>query len=405
MNDLLHNFLEIRKKTLDICNRLEREDFVVQPTPFVSPIKWHIGHVTWFFDTLIVQKVFPNFKSDFSLYNKVFNSYYKSQGEHWTQGQRGDLSRPTLDKILDHRKRVDSAIVEIFNSSKLTKDIEDLIIIGINHEEQHQELILMDIKYILFQNIEKPIYENNSLPTIKNEKKNKSFLLEEGVYEIGHHGASFSYDNELPTHKVYLHGCELDNQFVTNEEYLNFINDKAYQNTSLWLSDGWDWIQENNITHPLYWRKTSTGWKEFTLHGEQNLEHTNPVSHISYYEADAFAKWSGKRLPYESELELSYKSQINNEYDKLDKTFHSTNPKQLERNLWTWTQSPYTAYPGYKPFDGDIREYNGKFMCNQFVLRGGCLFNSPRHYRKSYRNFYRPDQNWMFSGIRLAKDL
>lgn len=405
MDNILEYFLEVRKKTLEICENLEREDHVVQPAQFVSPIKWHIGHVSWFFDNLIIQKVLPSFKSEFGIYNKVFNSYYKSQGEHWTQAQRGDLSRPTLDSILDHRKKVDLAIIEILSSSNLNKEIEQLIITGINHEQQHQELILMDIKYILSLSIDNPIYEQNSLPIVQNSKKEDSFILREGLYEIGHNDLSFSYDNELPTHKVYIHGCELDNNFISNEEYLEFINDKAYQKSNLWLSDGWDWIQENKISHPLYWRKISTGWKEFTLHGEKDLDLNIPVSHISYYEADAFARWKGKRLPYESELELSYKSQLNTESEKLNNIFHSTNTKQLERNLWTWTQSPYTAYPGYKAFDGAISEYNGKFMCNQYVLRGGCMFNSPEHYRKSYRNFYRPDQSWMFSGIRLAKDL
>ncbi|WP_372654636.1 ergothioneine biosynthesis protein EgtB [Halobacteriovorax sp.] len=405
MNDLLERFLKVRQKTLDICKNLETEDFVIQPTAFVSPIKWHIGHVTWFFDKLIAQKVLPSFQSGFSTYDKVFNSYYKSQGQHWIQERRGDLSRPTLNSILEHRKIIDSAIIEILSSSGLDERIKDLIIIGINHEEQHQELILMDIKYILSLNIENPIFEKSPLPISHKMEKINNFILKEGIYELGHNASSFSYDNELPAHKVYLHGCELDNHFVSNGDYLEFIKDKAYENPNLWLSDGWDWIQETKVKSPLYWRKGNSQWKEFTLHGEIDLDLHSPVSHVNYYEADAFAKWKGKRLPLEAELEQFYNSQLEIKSDKLNNIFHSTNTKQLERNLWTWTQSPYTAYPGYKPFDGDVSEYNGKFMCNQYVLRGGCLFNTPEHYRKSYRNFYRPDQSWMFSGIRLAKDI
>lgn len=384
---LIEEFICTRAHTNKICAPLATEDYLIQPCPEVSPPKWHLAHTTWFFEEFILKKFSPKYKPVNSQYSPLFNSYYKSVGEHWLQGQRGTLSRPTVEEVFTYRKLVEEQIISFLKNSDPNSQIDFLLEAGIHHEQQHQELLLMDIKYILATNPIPVTY--SALPLPPSTSKQVDWVsFNEGIYEIGHSNTDFAYDNESPQHKFYLYPFALRTSTVTNGEYLEFIQDKGYTRPDLWLSEGWDWINKSCTTHPLYWKKENDSWFEFTLHGIVPLDLNRPVSHISYFEADAFANWAKHRLPTEQELETY-----------LRHTNHNTN------EVWCWTRSQYSSYPRSKTFDGVLSEYNGKFMCNQFVLRGGCVATPKGHYRHSYRNFYQPQQRWMFSGIRLAKDI
>ncbi len=383
---LIKKFSAVRSETLNICSSLEIEDYVVQPCQEVSPPKWHLGHTTWFFEEFILQRFCKGLKRHNDLYRTIFNSYYKSLGSHWRQAERGHLSRPTVKQVFEYRSFVDEAIISFINSTEVSAEAIFLLELGINHEQQHQELLLMDIKYILGLNPFFPIY-NKDISKNSNDRDDTWQSFAEGTYEIGHQGGGFSYDNEGPKHKTYLHPFELCNRLVSNQEYLTFMNDGGYSDPKFWLSEGWEWVKENKSTCPLYWQQKDGDWNEFTLHGLRPLNLNSPVIHISYFEASAFAKWSDSRLPTEYEMEV-YLSRKN------------AKPGQA----WCWTSSHYSAYPGYKEYSGVIGEYNGKFMCNQFVLRGGSNFTSNDHYRNTYRNFHQAHERWLLSGIRLAKD-
>jgi len=400
-NDLVERFNATRNDTLNICENLETEDFVIQSESFISPPKWHLGHTTWFFQE-ILKRYDEKIVEKYSSSGAIYNSYYKKLGDHWDQSKRGILSRPTVDEVLSYRKFIDDLIIETLQKDNFNKDCLKLIELGIHHEQQHQELLLMDIKHILFQNIDYPaLYEtkNNKI-----ENETSWTHIDEGLYQIGHeiNKQKFSYDNESPMHNVYLYQSKISNGFVTNGQFLEFINDNQYLKPDCWLSLGWDWVEKHKVSSPLYWNwiKKDEEWYEYTLRGLHKLDLTRPVSHISYFEASAFAKWSGYRLPTENEYEYSL----------------SQNSSHLKENyleainiegqaLWGWTSSSYEPYPGYKEFEGFVKEYNGKFMCQQYVLRGGSFATLKSHFRNTYRNFYHPEQRWMFSGIKLAKDL
>lgn len=395
-------FLEMRARSIAICEHLENEDFVVQPISDISPPKWHLAHTTWLLEEVILNKLqnyYQFFNQDYRL---LFNSYYKTLGEHWIQENRGKLSRPTVREVLEYRQYVDKLILKLFKRDDMFSEFDPLIELAINHEEQHQELLLMDIKYILGCNPSSPVYSKKDFE--KDEPKPIEWnYFTEGIYEIGENvNQEFTFDNERPCHKVYIYPFGLSNRLVTNGEFLNFINDGGYEKSILWLSKGYDWVRKNTIRSPLYWKlDKNMEWNEFTLYGQTKLDLNLPVSHISYFEAQAFANWMGMRLPTEQEFEISQER-----CDSPDH-FHRYHPKNLgvyNSQLWCWTQSHYSPYPGFKPFLGDAYEYNGKFMCNQFVLKGGCVVTPHGHYRKTYRNFYEPHQRWMFSGICLAKD-
>lgn len=403
---LLKRFINVREKTVSLCQNLEIEDFVVQPNDEVSPIKWHLGHTSWFFEEIILSKLKNNFIRYNNTYNTIFNSYYKSLGEHWHQTLRGQLSRPTVSEIYKYREYINKEIENIITSTN-DKDISFLLELGINHEEQHQELILMDIKFILNINLDKICYFKNKLPKI-NPKYKQWKIFKEGIYHIGAANKVFSYDNEKPKHKVYVHSFKINTQFVTNNEYKKFIESNGYQKPEFWLSKGWDWVNKNNIISPKYWDiNNKNNIKEFTLHGMRALDGNAPVCHINYYEASAYAKWAKSRLPTEQESEI-FLDEITSENNNLNidpYIYHPVDINRVKNNLWWWTKSHYSSYPQYKPFHNNIEEYNEKFMCGQFVLKGGCIATPKYHNRNSYRNFYEPHQRWMFSGIRLARDI
>jgi ergothioneine biosynthesis protein EgtB len=401
---LIARFQHVRQQTLEICAPIENEDYVVQPSPEVSPPKWHLGHTSWFFEEVILKKFKENYVEFNQQYRVLFNSYYKSVGKHTIQAERGSLSRPTVKEVLRYRAHVESELINLLADSPLTEELAKLIETGLHHEQQHQELLYMDIKAILANNIIDTNYALMPLehkPAKQLEENWTSY--KEGLYEIGYKGKDFSYDNEGPSYQHYLYPFSINQNLVTNGEFLAFIEDKGYHQAQYWLSQGWDWIQQEQISYPLYWRKLDNKWYEYTLHGLVSLDFNRPLVHISYFEADAFANWQNLRLPTEQELEIYLSTSMANHKSTKDEIYHPHSPHAAEQ-VWCWTRSQYLPYPRFKPFDGVLNEYNGKFMCNQFVLKGGCIVTPENHYRHSYRNFYLPHQRWMFSGIRLAKD-
>lgn len=406
-NTLLATYQQVRQATLDICSTLENEDFVVQPSAEVSPPKWHLGHTTWFFETVILKKFDPHYQWFNTAYNQLFNSYYKAIGAHTAQPERGNLSRPTVAEIMDYRAHVDTAMSHLLAEITVTDELASLIETGLHHEQQHQELLFMDIKYIFASNVLTTQYATASLPSAP-APKNGWTDIKEGLVEIGCDASTssnrfFSYDNERPRHKHYLYPFSICQSVVTNGEFLAFIEDNGYKQAKYWLSQGWDWINETKVKQPLYWSVIDGDWFEYTMHGLTRLDMHRPLVHISYFEADAFAKWKGCRLPTEQELETYLNSTSSQSALAATTFFHPTDANAAEQ-VWCWTSSQYSAYPRFKAFDGLLNEYNSKFMCNQFVLRGGCVVTPNHHYRNSYRNFYLPHQRWMFSGIRLTKD-
>ena len=402
-NNLTDRYDICRKKTEEICAPLRTEDFVVQPSPEVSPPKWHLGHTTWFFEELILSKHAKDYRRHHPLFSELFNSYYNSLGPHWVQAGRGTLSRPTVDEILEYRRKIDLEVKELLQKTNLSPEASFLVELGIHHEQQHQELLFMDIKSIFHRNPIELKYSENILPVAKAPKQ-EWIPFEEGIHTVGHGEEGFSYDNEKPKHKTYLYPFLLSSAFVTNSEYLEFIEDKGYSKPELWLSLGWDWVQTRSPKHPLYWDKKDGEWFEYTLHGSRPLDHHAPLAHINYFEADAYAHWKNARLPGESEFEVFLGKQ-KAPMQPNPAFFHPVDANTPRGQLWAWTKSAYGAYPGFRSFRGALQEYNGKFMCNQSVLRGGCFATPETHYRDTYRNFYLPEQQWMFSGIRLAKDL
>ena len=380
---LLDFFLETRKHTEDICSPLEIEDYVVQPIADVSPPKWHLGHTTWFFEEFILKphlKGYSQFNVDFSF---VFNSYYETLGKRVVRADRGNLSRPSVKKVYEYRAYVTREIQGFFSNNS-DPELLKLLEIGIHHEKQHQELLLTDIKYILGNNPLLPQYSDFPKEHTVETHKAEWIGVADGVYEIGYDSEDFCYDNELGRHKVYLQAYEICNKLVTNREYLNFIQDKGYANFELWHADGWDWVKTNGISAPLYWHKIDEEWYSYTYNGLQIITRDSPVTHISYYEAFAFAQWKGLRLPTEFEWEIAQDS-------------FSWGKR------WEWTESAYLPYPDYKKAAGALGEYNGKFMVNQKVLRGGSIATPKKHTRPTYRNFFQPNLRWQFTGIRLAR--
>ncbi|GAB4285912.1 MAG: ergothioneine biosynthesis protein EgtB [Ignavibacteriaceae bacterium] len=407
-------FIKIRKFTEQLCLPLETEDYVIQSMPDVSPAKWHLAHTTWFFEAFILDKYVKNYKPYHRDYYYLFNSYYVLMGDRWIRARRGLLSRPTVKEIFNYREEITKRINEFLADSDeevLCKTLP-LVEIGINHEQQHQELLLTDIKHVLSFNPLRPVYSEREIVNTNNINTENWIDFDEGIYEIGHSGKSFCYDNETPAHKEYVNSFALSDRLVTNREYIEFIEDGGYQKQTLWLSDGWATIEKEKWNAPLYWEKNDGEWYNFTLNGFRKVNPDEPVCHVSHYEADAFAAWKGKRLPTESEWEIAADSlKIEGNFVEGNK-FHTTplkdndnRLKQMFGDVWEWTRSAYLPYPGYKPLPGALGEYNGKFMSGQMVLRGGSCATSESHIRKTYRNFFPPEARWQFTGIRLAKDL
>jgi len=382
--NLNEHFLSTRRRTLSICRPLTIEDHVIQVAIFASPAKWHLAHTTWFFETFVLKVHVPGYQEFHKDFNFLFNSYYNNAGDRVFRANRGNMTRPGLEEIYNYRRYVDNAMVQIIASND-DDSLKELITLGINHEQQHQELLLTDIKYMLGHNPLFPVYDMDTT-LLENELNEASGFqdIEEGIYEIGFQDNGFSYDNELGVHKVFLHEFEISESLVTNEEYIQFIDDGGYSNFNLWLDEGWSWVENNKINAPLYWHQINGDWHHFTFKGLQKVAPKSIVKHISFYEAAAFAEWKGMRLPTEFEWEVA--------------------SEKLEwGKRWEWTNSAYLPYPKFKTAEGALGEYNGKFMMNQMVLRGASIATSPNHSRKTYRNFFQADARWQFTGIRLVK--
>ena len=426
--EVLEKYQKVRGVSEWQCEPLLIEDYGLQAMPETSPAKWHLAHTTWFFETFLLKPYLKSYIPLNKQYEYIFNSYYNGIGSQYPRPQRGLLSRPSVEEVYAYRKYVDSAMLDLFSNAKLcTDEVLNKIILGCNHEQQHQELFFTDLKYSWSKNPLFPVYSVYSNQTnkvihaipskVECKNKNDWFEINEELYEVGFNLDassslidSFSFDNELPRHKHYLHNSSISNYLVTNEDFLEFIENQGYQRSEFWLSDGWADLTKTNSKHaPLYWIEQDGEWFEYTLQGLQPLNSEQPVSHISAYEADAYARWKNCRLPTEFEWEVfanTNKNMGDGQFLQSEK-YHPTaeldsSPIDMGK-LWQWTSSSYSPYPGYKAAAGAIGEYNGKFMCNQLVLKGGSCVTSKEHYRDAYRNFFYPPDQWQFSGLRLAK--
>src|SRR5256886_9032890 len=419
---LLSRFHEVRNFTTALCHDLAPEDCVVQSMPDVSPTKWHLAHTTWFFETFILKKWIAGYRGENEQYAYLFNSYYNAAGDMHRRDLRGLISRPTVDETHRYRSAVDAHIDNLLSATdqKLRDEIEPILILGINHEQQHQELLITDIKHVFAQNPLHPVFNCRARPPGAPQADGSAIRpyhfvdFDEAIIEIGHDGRGFSYDNEGPRHRALVSPFALANRPVTNGEYIAFIEDNGYARSEFWLSLGWTTINEQCWQAPLYWTKHDSAWWNFTLSGFRPVDESEPVTHISYFEADAFANWSGARLPTEFEWErAAAKIEIDGNFVEGE-TFHPQPGRssgqdrhlaQMFGDVWEWTRSAYSPYSGYRAAPGALGEYNGKFMCNQYVLRGGSCATSRKHIRRTYRTFFQPEKRWQFMGIRLARDI
>lgn len=405
-SDLSHRYQQVRCQSECLVEPLSEADAQLQSMADVSPSKWHLAHTTWFFEAFVLNKFIANYASFNSSYNYLFNSYYNGIGEQYPRQQRGLISRPSLAEVIQYRHAIDDQVTHLLQKQSDNEELVQVIELGLQHEQQHQELLLTDIKHCLFHNPVFPAYQILSKPTVHQASSSHWLSIHGGLVDLGHQGAGFSYDNERPAHRVYVEDFQLASCLVTNGDYLSFIESGGYRNPDYWLADGWAWLQTTDASQPLYWLQREGEWFEFTLFGLLSLDKHQPVIHINYFEANAYAHWSGMRLPTEYEWELACRQHgIEPVVDPIS-VHPSTQQSCLSQafgTAWQWTSSPYSAYPGFKPFAGAAGEYNGKFMSNQWVLRGSSCVTPEAHGRISYRNFFYPHQSWQFSGIRLAK--
>ena len=382
--ELIEKYKNIRNSSMEMVKPLMIEDYVLQAEVFASPPKWNLAHTTWFFEELILAKFQTDYKVFHPKYSFLFNSYYNTVGERVTRPNRGNLSRPTVEEIIKYRAYVDSHILDFLTSNNITKEIIDLLTLGLNHEQQHQELFFSDTKYNFSVNPLYPAYSGNAFCEDENETENGFIQINEGNYEIGFTGDGFHYDNELGHHRVLLEAYEISESLVTNGDFIKFIEDGGYDRFEFWHDEAIAWKHENQIAHPMYWHKGDGEWYQYTFAGLRKVQPNHILTHISYYEASAFAQWMGMRLPTEFEWEAAA--------DRL-----------TWGKRWEWTESAYLPYPRYKKAAGAVGEYNGKFMVNQKILRGASVVTPKDHSRKTYRNFFHPHVGYQFNGIRLVK--
>jgi ergothioneine biosynthesis protein EgtB len=443
LQSIKDRYTRVRHTTTELCTGLTAEDMMVQSMPDASPTKWHLAHTTWFFETFLLKPNLPGYRLFHDDFTFLFNSYYKQLGSHPNRSFRGLFSRPSFEEVLAYREYVDRHMLRLIESLHhgttsvvLNDDLARLIILGLNHEQQHQELIVTDIKHALWSNPLRPAWRHNQASRDTDVPPLAWHDFDEGLYSIGYEPeksavTDFHFDNESPRHQVFLNRFSLASRLVANADYMEFMRDGAYTRPELWLSDGWDTVNAQRWNAPLYWEEHDGHWHTFTVNGMQPVVMSEPVCHVSYYEADAFARWAGARLPLESEWETGARSVVEDKAPAAEITGNflesgNLHPSptglvdhpitrssdnqipsypdiQLFGSLWQWTSSPYTAYPGFAPAAGVLGEYNGKFMCNQFVLRGGSCATPQSHIRATYRNFFPPHARWQFMGIRLAK--
>ncbi|MEM8527144.1 MAG: ergothioneine biosynthesis protein EgtB [Bacteroidota bacterium] len=414
LQKLAQRYREIRQQSLDLCAPLSTEDFVVQPINDVSPPKWHLGHTTWFFENFILATYAKDYQLYQPKYNYFFNSYYESQGPRILRSSRGNMTRPSVQDVMKYRQHVDEQLLQMIEHFEgNASELEHLLEVGLQHEQQHQELLVTDIKYILGNNPLYPPYQELMIDMRYREVRPMNFQkFEEGVYEIGYDGDDFCWDNEQSRHKTYLHEFEIADRLVTNGEYMEFMQAGGYENFEHWLMEGIEWARSLEVSAPLYWYEKEGKWYHYTLHGLEKVNPNEPITHISYYEADAYARWKGCRLPTEFEWEAAcskrYKTIPEDANFVETMQFHPSITEQKDDfqmlgQVWEWTASAYLPYPNYPRFKGALGEYNGKFMVNQMVLRGGSCATPISHIRPTYRNFFHADKRWQFTGIRLAK--
>jgi ergothioneine biosynthesis protein EgtB len=410
-HSLRQRYLDVRRQTEFLCQPLETEDYVVSTMTDVSPTKWHLAHTSWFFETFVLAPFDQSYATPNPRYAFLFNSYYVQAGERHCRAQRGLVTRPTVAEVFAYRAHVDEALAALID--RIGGDDEHpaapVIELGLHHEQQHQELMLTDIKHVFWINPLRPAYAPR--PSASREATRQRWrAVDAGIYRIGHDDSAFAFDNETPAHRVFVDGFELADRLVTNAEYLAFIEDRGYHRPELWLSNGWARVRAENWEAPLYWERTADGWTEFSLAGVHPVNPAEPVCHVSHYEADAFARWAGARLPTEAEWEIAASGEpVGGNF--VDARLYHPAPasemgeglRQLYGDVWQWTASAYLAYPGFAPAAGAIGEYNGKWMSDQWVLRGASCATPRSHARRTYRNFFPSDARWQFMGIRLAR--
>lgn len=402
---IIDRYLRVRAETEALVRDLSDEDMLLQSMPDTSPAKWHLAHTSWFFETFILAAD-PDYKPFDTAFTYLFNSYYDAVGDRHPRPQRGMLSRPSTSEVRQYRRHVDAAMTRRLEAG--AGDMTGLLELGLNHEQQHQELILMDVKHAFSINPLRPAYAAPGPQYVAAAAPLSWSGIDGGLREIGHHGNGFAFDNEGPRHRVWIEPFRLADRLVTAGEWRDFIEDGGYRDPALWLSDGWATVQREQWQAPLYWEDRDGRWSMFTLGGQRDIQPAEPVVHVSYYEADAFARWAGKRLPTEAEWEIA--AGIGAEDDRASIALHPHPAKgtpgieQLFGAAWQWTASPYVAFPGFRPAEGAVGEYNGKFMSGQMVLRGSACVTPAGHARPSYRNFFPPAARWAFSGVRMAAD-